>query len=170
MGVFALCYYDPDMEINVLIDDEFEGKVDAARLERIAAQALAAEGVSAEAEMGLVITGQEKIQELNKTYRGKDRPTDVMAFHMLPSGGAPVPDSQPFTAPPDGKVHLGEVIISYPQTVLQAEEQKHSIERELAVLVIHGVLHLLGYDDEKPEDKKKMAAREAEITALCHSI
>ncbi len=155
------------MEISVLIDEEFEGKIDATRLESIAAQTLAAEGVSPDAEMGLVITGQEKIRELNKAYRGKDSPTDVMAFYMIPAEeGTSEGESTPFVTPPDGKVRLGEVIISYPQAVIQAGERRHSTEKELTILVIHGVLHLLGYDDEKPEPKKKMVAREAEILAL----
>ncbi|MBI2832602.1 MAG: rRNA maturation RNase YbeY [Chloroflexi bacterium] len=166
VSFLPLCYYDPDMEINVLIDDKFEGKVDATWLEGIATQTLKAEGMSANAEMGLVITGQDKIRELNKTYRGKDRPTDVMAFYMLPTEGKTAPESEAFITPPDDKVRLGEVVISYPQAVIQAEERNHPIEKEMAILVIHGVLHLLGYDDEKPEPKKKMVARETEILAL----
>jgi probable rRNA maturation factor len=59
--------------------------------------------------------------------------------------------------------HLGEVIISYPQAVIQADERGHSIEREITILIIHGILHLLGYEDKKPELKRQMNAREAEI-------
>ena len=68
-----------------------------------------------------------------------------------------------FVAPPDRVLHLGEVIISYPQAVIQAEECQHSLKKELAILIIHGVLHLLGYDHDKPEPERKMRAREAEI-------
>jgi probable rRNA maturation factor len=55
------------------------------------------------------------------------------------------------------------VIIAYPQAVMQAEEHRHLLKRELAILIIHGVLHLLGYDHDKPEDERRMQAREAEI-------
>jgi probable rRNA maturation factor len=92
---------------------------------------------------------------------GKDEPTDVIAFSMLPTEEKP--DSPRFISPPDGVMHLGEVIISYPQAIRQAEERNHSIEKEITILIIHGVLHLLGYEDEKPELKQKMAVREKEI-------
>ena len=64
---------------------------------------------------------------------------------------------------PDGILHLGEVIISYPQAVTQAEEHQHSVKREIAVLIIHGILHLLGYEHDKPELRQQMIAREKEI-------
>jgi probable rRNA maturation factor len=58
---------------------------------------------------------------------------------------------------------MGEVIISYPQAVIQAEEHRHPVEKELAILIIHGILHLLGYDHEEPEPERLMRAREEEI-------
>jgi probable rRNA maturation factor len=59
-------------------------------------------------------------------------------------------------------LHLGEVIISYPQAVAQAEEHQHSVKREIAILLIHGILHLLGFEHGEPTLKHKMTAREAE--------
>ncbi|MCD6453284.1 MAG: rRNA maturation RNase YbeY [Dehalococcoidales bacterium] len=117
-----------------------------------------AQHISPEAELSLVITDQPGIQKLNRNYLGRDRPTDVIAFAMLPAGEDP-----PFVLPPDGALHLGEVIVSYPQAAIQAAERGHSIEREVTILIIHGVLHLLGYGDETPELKQHMAAREAAI-------
>ena len=111
----------------------------------------------------MVIAGQERVQELHRTYRGKDETTDVLAFSTLPAEDRLEAGSPPFVTPPDGVLHLGEVIISYPQAVVQAEEQQHSIEREIAVLLVHGVLHLLGYEHDKPEPESNMRAREAEI-------
>ncbi len=58
---------------------------------------------------------------------------------------------------------IGEVIISYPQAAIQAEEHRHLVKREIAILIIHGVLHLLGYDHEEPEPERQMRAEEAEI-------
>ena len=68
-----------------------------------------------------------------------------------------------FTTPPDGIKHLGEVIISYPQATIQADEHHHSIKREVAILIIHGILHLLGYDHIEDEPAQQMAARESAI-------
>ena len=70
-----------------------------------------------------------------------------------------------FIGPPDGLLHLGEVIISYPQAVIQAREHRHSIKREMAILIVHGVLHILGYDHEKPKMEPAMSAKEKEILA-----
>ncbi|HUV75240.1 MAG TPA: rRNA maturation RNase YbeY [Dehalococcoidales bacterium] len=151
------------MEINVLVDKGFEGCPEAAWLRSVAEQVLVARGTGADVELGLVITSQERVKRLNKDYRGKDAPTDVLAFYMTSAGEGNDAESSGFITPPDGLRHLGEVIISYPQAVLQAEEHQHSVKRELAILIIHGVLHLLGYDHEEPEPGDEMRAREKEI-------
>jgi probable rRNA maturation factor len=151
------------MDINVLIDKGLKGCPDAGWLQSIAEQALVAQNTDSNAELGLFITSQEKIQQLNLSYLGKDKPTDVLAFSMLSATEEIDADLPPFVSPPDGVVRLGEVIISYPQAVIQAEEQYHSIRKEIATLIIHGVLHLSGYKDDKPELKIQMSAREAEI-------
>ena len=69
----------------------------------------------------------------------------------------------PFVVPPDGISHLGDVVISYPQAAIQANEHQHSPEKELAILITHGVLHLLGYDHDVPEREYLMKAREMEV-------
>jgi probable rRNA maturation factor len=117
------------------------------------------QGVGANVELSLVVTGQEKVQELNRRYRGEDKPTDVLSFYLTPA----VEDARSFVAPPDGLCHLGEVLISYPQAVVQAQEHRHSINRELAILVVHGVLHLLGCDHDNPEAGRQMKEKEKEI-------
>ena len=127
------------MEIDVLIDDAFSDCPEASWLQKVIKQVLMAQGVGADVELSLLVTGQEKVQELNRSYRGIDEPTDVLAFFMTDEA-----ESSPFITPPDGMRHLGEVIISYPQAVIQAKEHKHSLKKELAILIIHGVLHLLG--------------------------
>ncbi len=148
------------MEISVLIDEGFEGYLEVSWLQSIAERVLAVQNAGSETEMGLVIANQEKVKQMNRSYRGKDEPTDVLAFSMLPAEQMP---GASFPQPPDGVRHLGEVIISYPQAVIQAEEHQHSVKRELAILIIHGVLHLLGYDHETPELEQQMIAREREI-------
>ena len=154
------------MDINVLIEKGLEEKLDINWLQGIAGQVLVAQGAGSNTELGLVIVGQEKIHELNSKYLGKDEPTDVIAFSMLPEpagGELTEKDLPPFATPPNGISHLGEVIISYPQTVLQAEDQHHSVQKEITILIIHGILHLLGYDDLEPELRQQMRTREAEI-------
>jgi probable rRNA maturation factor len=152
-----------NMETNVLIDEDLERYLEVGWLKSIAEQALIAQNASSTVELGLVITTQERVQQLNRSYLGRDEPTDVLAFSMLPAAEEIGADLSPFVTPPDGVVHLGEVIISYPQAVIQAEEHQHSIRKEIVILIIHGVLHLLGYKDDNPELKHQMSAKEAEI-------
>lgn len=148
------------MEINILIDGEFKTQVKPAWLRTVIRRILKAENVSYKSEVGLVITGNEKIRELNKKYLDEDRPTDVMAFQTNE-------DRQiGFVNAPDSKLHLGEVIISYPQAVRQAGERSHPAEKELVILMIHGVLHLLGYDHDIPERTGKMRDRESAILKI----
>ncbi|HUW46434.1 MAG TPA: rRNA maturation RNase YbeY [Dehalococcoidia bacterium] len=150
-------------QIGIHVEEKFRGMVDEGWVRRIAQTVLKAEGVAPPYEVSLVFTDSETVKQLNRDYRGVDEPTDVLAFYMLPQQGA---DSS-FALPPDGVTRLGEVIISYPQAVAQAREQGHSPERELALLVIHGILHLLSYDHEEPEEESKMRERERELLERC---
>ena len=159
------------MEINALVDKEFEAELDVGWLQNIARQVLIDQHAEANTEMGLLITSQERVRELNRLYRGQDEPTDVLAFDMLPeltADGKAGPVV--FTTPPDGVLHLGEVVISYPQAIVQAQEQQHSARRELAILIIHGVLHLLGYDHAEPKLKRQMKERETEILSRLEGV
>ena len=152
------------MEINVLVDKEFAGSLEVGWLRRVVKQVLTTEEADADTELSLVITNQEKIRQLNRDYRDKDAPTDVLSFTMLRGASADGENTMiPFITPPDGQSHLGEVIISYLQAVIQAEEQEHSVEKEITRLIIHGVLHLLGYDHAEPEPERQMRAREAAV-------
>jgi len=147
----------------ISIDEEFGGLVDEDWVRKIAQQILEAEGVAPPYEVSLVFTDSETVRQLNRDYRGLDMSTDVLAFHMLSHEGS----NDFFALPPDGITRLGEVIISYPTAVEQAKEQGQSTERELALLVIHGVLHLLGYDHEEPEEEAGMRAKERELLDKC---
>ncbi len=150
-----------EREINVYIEQKLKVPLEESWLRNIAQKALDAEGIALPVEMGLVITDTETVQRLNRTYGGKDEPTDVLAFPMLSQPGQE--DESSFVVPPDGVHHLGELVISYPEAALQAGEQGHQIEQELALLIVHGVLHLLGYDHEQPEGGQRMRAKEDEI-------
>jgi probable rRNA maturation factor len=148
-----------EADIQVQIDSEFQGFMSADWLASLVRETLFAEGVSGPTEVGLVVTGQQAVERLNKDYLGEEGPTDVLAFSLTESSD----DSPPFLPPPDGVTRLGEVIIAYPQATKQAAEHGHSVERELALLTVHGVLHLLGYDHSEPQEEVAMQTREREI-------
>jgi probable rRNA maturation factor len=150
-------------EIGIRVEDEFRASVDGGWVKKIVRQILKADGVVPPYEVSLVFTDSSTVKQLNRDYRGVDEPTDVLAFYMLPHEGS----ASSFALPPDGVTRLGEVIISYPQAIVQAEEHGHSPERELALLIIHGILHLLGYDHEEPEKESKMRVRERELLERC---
>jgi len=150
-------------EIEISVEEEFRGVVDEGWVKKIARQVLKAEGVAPPYEVSLVFTDSETVRQLNRDYRGMDEPTDVLAFYMLPQEEG----DDSFALPPDGVIRLGEVIISYPQAIEQAGEPGYSPERELASLIIHGILHLLGYDHEEPEEEGKMRKREKELLEKC---
>ena len=110
-------------------------------------------------EVSVVLCDDEYIQELNRNYRGKDMPTDVLSFALNEGEEMIVVNG------PEEKL-LGDIIISLDTATRQAEEFGHSLERELAYLTVHGMLHLLGYDHEKEEDKQEMRGEEEHILEL----
>ena len=134
-------------------------KIDRSALRQSAKLILSALGFLDE-ELSITLTSDDGIAELAGRYGRPRRPTDVLAFAAMEVTGA---DIFPFVSPPDGVLHLGEVIISYPQAVVQAAEHQHSMQREVALLIIHGVLHLLGYEHDSPQREEKMRAKEADI-------
>jgi probable rRNA maturation factor len=149
----------PKIQLSIRIEKPFVGLVSKAWLRQAVKLTLVRTGVSSPIEMGLVIAGDNTVHELNRSYRNVDSTTDVIAFALSERGMK----SEPFITPPNDVIHLGEVIISYPQAKRQAKEQRHPLERELAILVAHGVLHLLGYDHELPEQGEKMRAMESKV-------
>ncbi len=106
------------------------------------------------AELSLLLCDDAFIHALNRDYRGKDRPTDVLAFAQREGEGAD----------PDDEI-LGDVVISIPTATRQAAARGHSTERELQVLLVHGFLHLLGYDHGDDEEEAEMQAAAAKLLA-----
>jgi len=141
-------------DVSILIEPAFRGRLDRAALRRIALRVLRTEKVAPPAEVGLVVTDDETVRDLNRRYRRLDEPTDVLSFGHEPAR---------FVTPPDGVRHLGEVILSYQTAERQAQEAGRSVQEEAAHLVVHGLLHLLGYDHEHPEDERRMRALEEEL-------
>lgn len=128
--------------------------------------ALAAEGMTAPCEVDVLLTNDAGIHEINRQMRQVDRPTDVLSFpefELTPGQLPSAEDADPGT----GLIPLGDMVLSMERVAAQAKEYGHSGRRELAYLVTHSVLHLLGYDhlDEGPM-KRQMRAREDAIMAL----
>lgn len=113
------------------------------------------EGVDADRiEVSLTFVGSTEIQELNQIYRGKDEVTDVLSFPQYDSAEG---------LPEEGQLLLGDVVICTEQALLQADDFGHSDERELVYLFIHSILHLLGHDHMREEEKAAMREREETI-------
>ncbi|MCL2397787.1 MAG: rRNA maturation RNase YbeY [Defluviitaleaceae bacterium] len=120
---------------------------------------LAAENIVCDGEISLVFLADEEMQELNNQYRGKDATTDCLSFPQF--GG----DELALMNKPGGYVMLGDIVININKAETQAAEYGHSMEREVAFLAVHSVLHLLGYDHEEECDEGRMNARQEEILA-----
>ena len=115
------------------------------------------EKFSHDAEISLTFVDNEGIRELNRTYRDKDAATVVLSFPLYDFHGGETPLG-------DGRVELGDIVLSLERAREQAAELGHSYEREAAFLCVHSVLHLLGYDHERsPEDEEIMCERQREI-------
>ena len=111
---------------------------------------------SARYVIGLHLVSDVTIRALNARHRAIDNSTDVLSFPLHD------PTGTPFPVPPDQPTNLGDVVISHPRAVEQAFQLGHSAEREIAYLVAHGVLHVLGYDHENEVDQRRMRQREEE--------
>ena len=107
------------------------------------------------AELVIRLVGEAESRQLNRTYRGKDRPTNVLSF--------------PFEAPPEVPIPLlGDLVICAPVVAREAREQGKALQAHWAHMVIHGLLHLLGYDHETEEEAQSMESRERELLARLH--
>ncbi|MEN8614732.1 rRNA maturation RNase YbeY [Dehalogenimonas sp. THU2] len=155
------------MKIDITVDKEFKKSVSVPWLRSIARQILVAQCAEAGSEMGIYITGQDKIRELNRLYRQKDKPTDVLSFSFyVKEAASDATTDCDFPPAEDGIIHLGELVISLPQAEIQAAEYGHPLKTELARLLIHGIMHLLGFDHEVDADAEIMESREQEILKL----
>ena len=144
---------------------ETVNKSTAALIRKVIRTGLAAEGMTLPCEVDVLLTNDEGIHAVNLDMRGVDRPTDVLSFPEFDLTPGEHPDEED-ADPGTGLIPLGDMVISMERVAAQAEEYGHSRKRELAYLVIHSVLHLLGYDhlDEGPQ-KRKMREREEAILA-----
>jgi diacylglycerol kinase (ATP) len=138
--------------VEIRVESEGHPPPDLARLKRLVRWALAQEGVPA-AEVGVLLTTDAGIQQLNREYLQRDEPTDVIAFSLGETEGLP-----------EGELpYLGDVAISLDRAREQAAEVGHPWCREVELLVVHGLLHLLGYEDEGESERRRMVARQDEL-------
>ena len=139
----------------VSLDEQVRAAIDGERLERLASAVMEREGLPP-GEVSVLITDDEMVRRLNREYAGEDTPTDVLAFSLT--------EGEEF-ASPDDVLRLGEVIISYPTARRQADDAQRPVRDEIEHLLVHGVLHLLGYDHAEPAEEERMRGREHELLA-----
>lgn len=139
-------------------------------IEKVIGQALDYEECPYEAEVNVLLTDNPSIHEMNLLNRGIDRPTDVLSFPMND-----FPEPADFDAlescvdafhPETGELLLGDIVISYEKAVEQADAYQHSIEREIAFLTAHSMLHLMGYDHESEKERMDMEERQEAILKI----
>lgn len=133
----------------VVRDAQDKCRVDRSRIRRAVRATLAHEGVDHSVEVSVLLTDDAGIRALNRTYRGEDRATDVLAFPQVGSPERPQP--------------LGDVVISVERAATQARKAGWSLGEELELLAVHGTLHLLGYEDEESAARARMWQRQEEI-------
>lgn len=141
---------DLQVDVDVRVQDAPVQVTSTAFVERVLSAAASHIQVSGEVSVSFV--DDEEIHVLNQTYRQVDRPTDVLSFPM---------DDQDSIDPP----MLGDIVVSLPTAFRQAEEYGHSLEREVGFLLVHGFLHLNGYDHNTPSDEQEMFSLQDEVLA-----
>ncbi|MGM9927622.1 MAG: rRNA maturation RNase YbeY [Bacillus sp. (in: firmicutes)] len=141
------------------IDETNEVKEQETQLiEQLLQFAAKAEGIEEDCEISITFVDNDSIREINREYRGKDTPTDVISFALEEMG-----EDEIEIIGGDMPRVLGDIIISIDRTKEQAEEYGHSFERELGFLALHGFLHLLGYDHIEKEDEIVMFTKQKDI-------
>ncbi len=120
-------------------------------LQQAAEETLKQVGASLDADLTIVLTGDETLRQLNREFMGIDAPTDVLSF--------PADEIDPET----GQPYLGDVVISIPRAQAQAPENGQSVQAEILLLAVHGVLHLLGFDHAEASEKELMWAQQQAV-------
>ncbi len=131
------------------------------KINKVAAICLKEEQIPEEAEVDLLFVDNETIREMNREYRDKDSATDVLSFPMY-EADEEIDD--------EGEILFGDIVISLERAQEQCEEYGHSLEREVMYLLVHGLLHLAGYDHMEEEEKKEMRAQEEKLLAVIGAI
>jgi probable rRNA maturation factor len=175
---------DGDLEVFVG-DEQADVAVDGARWQRLAEDVLRHEGINGDAELSVLFVDETTIGDLNERFMGASGPTDVLAFPLeddfvepgrFPDSGTSGPvDPRARTDAPEPPLLLGDVVICPTVAARNAPEHRSegtrhdgSLDDELALLVVHGILHVLGHDHAEPEETARMQAREQELLDRFH--
>ncbi len=159
-------------------DEQVAVPIDALRWAVLAEQVLSAEGVRGEVELSLLFVDEEAMADLNRRFLDASGPTDVLAFPIdaddldLWQGSDPTltgPDREP-PDPSDAPVLLGDVVLCPAVAARNAPEHAGTLDDELALLVVHGVLHVLGHDHAEPAARAAMWARERDLLERFHGL
>jgi probable rRNA maturation factor len=152
---------EPTVTVEVDVEPGVGADLNAAwpRLEDLVTSIVRRELPAGAYAISVHLVGDEAIRALNREHRELDQPTDVLSFPLHD------PNGMRFVLPPEQPVNLGDVVVSWPRVEAQAAEFGHSRLRELAYLIAHGVLHVLGYDHEQESDRRRMRTREEEALA-----
>jgi len=149
--------------INVDVPRGMGRRVNSKLIQQVAQLALSREGWSLPASLDVLIVSEEEMREINVSRRGIDEATDVLSFPLLelrPEAGLA---EDFFVLPPETEVHLVDIVISFSRVESQADEAGHSRERELAFLTVHAVLHILGYEHDTEDKRRRMRRREEDV-------
>jgi probable rRNA maturation factor len=154
-------------------DEQHDVEVDLNGLVKLAQAVLQAEKVKGDCELAITFVDETTIAELNKEFLGEDGPTDVLAFPIddeivesgrSPDSGSTGPD-RPDVEPGEVPILLGDVMVCPAYAARSAAERSRSTDEELALLVVHGILHVLGMDHATPEDEATMFAKQDDLLA-----
>jgi probable rRNA maturation factor len=147
---------DLALDLRIRVRRATGARPDRGTLRTVCENVLRGEGIHGACLLTVAIVTDEEIHRLNLEHRQVDRPTDVLSFSLVD----PTLDVWGFVTPPGEPRELGDVVVSYPRVLAQAEEYGHSPARELAYLVAHGLLHILGHDHEEEAERAVMRRRE----------
>ena len=146
--------------------EEIEKIDEESLIRNVVETVLKEEGVKKEVEVYITLTHNDNIRKINAEHRNIDKPTDVLSFPMFEREEIPMLKKESSSEEGQVETMLGDIIVSVEKVREQAEEYGHSFKRELAYLVTHGMLHLLGYDHMIEQEKVVMRKREEEILAI----
>lgn len=170
--------YLPPWRVDVTVRPDVRPPVPVVALARAATRALVAAGAPWPASLGLILSDDAELSELNAAHMGELGPTDVLSFPLLPPAAFPphegsslAPPGLPFVLPPGARIHLGDIVISVERAIAQAEQGRGgqtgtirwSPSDELRLLVTHGALHICGWDHADPTEGMAMRALEQEL-------
>ncbi len=157
-------------------DEQSDVPLELGRWQELALQVLRDEGVRGLAELSILFVAEQEMAELNRDYMGKDGPTDVLAFPIdvhdvtqvvATAGASRGPDRAPVDAG-EMPLLLGDVVVCPAVARRQAPDHAGTVDDELALLIVHGVLHVLGRDHAEPEEAEEMRARERALLEAHH--